>query len=353
MAPFGYHFVEWTGTGGFATTTDNPVTVTNVTADTTLTAHFEADVPVVYTVNYVTDDTAGATVSEATTQVVSGGDALPVLATAPGGYHFVNWTGTGGFATTTDNPVTVTNVTADTTLTAHFEADVPGMFTVTYTTDGTPGSSVSTDTQTVASGGSAAPVTATAPAGYHFVNWTGTPSFETTTANPVTVTNVTANMALTAHFAVNSNWVPVYRFFQLKTGSHFFTSNEAEMQKTLKLTKTYNFEGIAFQLNTTAPTMVTPLFRFFNTRTGVHFYTASTEERDDVKIKFPWFNFEGEGYKVISVAAHTPNDIPVYRFFNRRAATHFYTSNEAERQHTIDAHSKTFSYEGVGYYLAK
>jgi uncharacterized repeat protein (TIGR02543 family) len=73
--------------------------------------------------------------------------------------------------------------------------------TVHFDSDGTAGSSVSSMTQTVAQGGAALPVAAVAPAGYHFVNWTGTGSFETTTANPVTVSNVTAEMTITANFA--------------------------------------------------------------------------------------------------------------------------------------------------------
>jgi uncharacterized repeat protein (TIGR02543 family) len=80
--------------------------------------------------------------------------------------------------------------------------------TVHFTTDGTPGASVSSMTQTVANGGDAQPVMATVPAGYRFVNWTGTRSFEPTTANPVTVSNVTAEMTITANFAATRPAAP-------------------------------------------------------------------------------------------------------------------------------------------------
>jgi uncharacterized repeat protein (TIGR02543 family) len=71
---------------------------------------------------------------------------------------------------------------------------------------GTGGSITGTLNQTVPYGGSATAVTAVPAAGYHFVNWTGTGGFVTTTANPLTVTNVTAAMTITANFAIN---VPV------------------------------------------------------------------------------------------------------------------------------------------------
>ena len=60
----------------------------------------------------------------ATSQAVaSSGNATAVTAVPATGYHFVDWTGTGGFATTSSNPLTVTNVTAVQSITAHFAAD--------------------------------------------------------------------------------------------------------------------------------------------------------------------------------------------------------------------------------------
>ncbi len=62
-----------------------------------------------------------------------------------------------------------------------------------------PGGSISGATpQILAYGGSCSPVTATADARYHFVNWTGS---LTTANNPLTVENVMDNMDVTANFA--------------------------------------------------------------------------------------------------------------------------------------------------------
>jgi len=77
-----------------------------------------------FTVRYT--PTAGGSVEGSATQVVfHGANCSAVTATATAGYHFVNWSGTGGFVTTTTNPLTISNVTADATLTATFAPTAP------------------------------------------------------------------------------------------------------------------------------------------------------------------------------------------------------------------------------------
>ena len=36
-----------------------------------------------------------------------------------------------------------------------------------------------------------------------------------------------------------------------------------------------------------------PVVRFYNERTGTHFYTIDTAERDQVLRLYPWFDYEG------------------------------------------------------------
>ncbi len=71
-------------------------------------------------------------------------------------------------------------------------------YTVTFQA-GANGTIAPTAAHTVASGSSTSAVTATASSGYQFLNWTSPGGF-TSTANPLTVTNVTANMTITANF---------------------------------------------------------------------------------------------------------------------------------------------------------
>lgn len=87
-------------------------------------------------------------------------------------------------------------------LSATRAVEVTAPYTVTFATDGTPGATLTgTATQYVQPGDSATAVTANVPPAYHFVNWTGTGGFVTTTANPLTIAGVNASMAVTAHYA--------------------------------------------------------------------------------------------------------------------------------------------------------
>ena len=73
----------------------------------------------IYTVNFAAGN--GGSLTGITSQNIDhGGNGTAVEAVPNDGYNFVNWTGTGGFVTTTDNPLTVTNVTADMIITANF-----------------------------------------------------------------------------------------------------------------------------------------------------------------------------------------------------------------------------------------
>lgn len=82
-------------------------------------------------------------------------------------------------------------------------AIIPQSYTVAFVSGGH-GALTGSVSQTVISGGATFPVTAVPATGYHFVNWTGSGGFATTTANPLIVTNVTANGSVTANFAINT-----------------------------------------------------------------------------------------------------------------------------------------------------
>ena len=82
-----------------------------------------------YTVTFQTDGTPSATLTGTLSQTVTfGTDCTAVTANRPAGYHFVKWT-KGGVDYSFSNPLTVTNVTEDKTLTAHF-SNTPPVLTV-------------------------------------------------------------------------------------------------------------------------------------------------------------------------------------------------------------------------------
>ena len=185
----GYTFTGWSGPG-FPSTSTNPLMVSNVTANLTLTATFTQQT---FTVSFLAG-MGGNLTGSATQTVAYGGSATAVTAVPATGYTFSGWSGTG-FTSTSTNPLTVANVTANLTVTATFAV----LRTVTFLA-GANGTLTGATTQSVADGGNATAVTAVPNPGYALVSWTG-PGFPTTSSNPLTVTNVTADLTLTATFA--------------------------------------------------------------------------------------------------------------------------------------------------------
>ena len=161
-------------------------TFTNVTSPHTISVSFTS---VQYTLTY----TAGpnGSISGATPQTVDHGfDGSPVTAVPDAGYHFVDWSDSS-----TDNPRTDINVTSDISVIANFAINT---YTLTYTA-GANGSINGTTPQTVDHGSDGSPVTAVPDTGYHFVDWS-----DGSTDNPRTDTNVTADISVTANFAINT-----------------------------------------------------------------------------------------------------------------------------------------------------
>lgn len=141
----------------------------------------------------------------------------------------------------------------------------------------------------------------------------------------------------------------VYRFFNTNTGAHFFTMSIAERDHVKATYPFFTYEGTAFFAYPEADPTLSPVYRFFNKVTGTHFFTISSAEKDHVIATWPAiFNYEG-------IAWHASNTaqtgwVPVYRFFNTKIGTHFYTTSAAERDDVIATFS-WYSYEGIAYYV--
>ena len=163
--------------------------------------------PVQYTVSLTTADATMDTVSPAGVTTVNEGDNFTATATANSGYHFVAWM-SGTAQVSTNNPYTFA-VTANTSLTATFEADTQEVvyYTVAVNSaDETMGTVSSTATGSVAENTSIT-VTAQANEGFHFVNWTNQDDYTVSTTESYTFV-VTANITLTANFAADTTPQP-------------------------------------------------------------------------------------------------------------------------------------------------
>jgi hypothetical protein len=145
--------------------------------------------------------------------------------------------------------------------------------------------------------------------------------------------------------------VPVYRFYNMRTGTHFYTADPAEKAYLQAvLAATYRLDGVAYTVNTTNPVNDTPLWRFYNVRTGTHFYTADTSEKNRIQSTMAsTYRLDGPAYNVS--AAAPSGSTPVYRFYNMSTGTHFYTADPVEKSTLLSA-GGAFAFDGPAFYLA-
>lgn len=92
---------------------------------------------------------------------------------------------------------------------------------------------------------------------------------------------------------------PVYRFYNKITGTHFYTINAAEKDHVIATWPTiFNYEGVAWYASAASGADLVPVYRFFNTHTGTHFYTSSAAEKNHILASWDWFLLEGIAYYI-------------------------------------------------------
>lgn len=143
----------------------------------------------------------------------------------------------------------------------------------------------------------------------------------------------------------------VFRFLNRRTGAHFFTADPVERGIMIEmLSKVYRFEGVAYTIDNTVAANNVPLYRFYNKRTGTHLYTASEEEKNNVvSTMSSTYHLDGVAYMVSSYSAGAT---PIYRFYNVRKGTHFYTADEGEKASVIANLGAIYRYEGPAFYIS-
>jgi len=152
--------------------------------------------------------------------------------------------------------------------------------------------------------------------------------------------------------AAAANMQPVYRFYNRKNGSHFYTASGAECDTVVAtLWNTYSLDGVAYSIDTSNANNTSPLFRFYNKKLSSHFYTASTAERDNVISKLgATYSYDGPAYSISTTDAASA--MPVYRFYNLKNGDHFYTSSAAERDSVLATLGSTYRLEGTAFWVA-
>jgi hypothetical protein len=185
----GYYFVNWTQNG--TQVSANASYTFNATANRTLVANFALIGGTTRTITTVSSPLSGGTLIGG--GVVADGSSVTVVATANPGYAFSKWK-QGSTTVSTSASYTFT-ATADRTLTASFIQ----VYYVTATAAPSVGGTTEMDSTSYKLDENAR-ATATANAGYQFVNWTENGNV-VSTANPYNF-NVTGNRDLVANFSV-------------------------------------------------------------------------------------------------------------------------------------------------------
>ncbi|MRS12262.1 MAG: hypothetical protein EG823_04220 [Actinobacteria bacterium] len=148
---------------------------------------------------------------------------------------------------------------------------------------------------------------------------------------------------------------PVFRFYNAKAATHFYTASAAERDTVIATwPDVFTYEGIAFSALGDAPfppaePYRASLYRFFNMRNGSHFYTISAEEKASIEAKYPLvYRYEGVAFDV--VRPNTEYSLtPVYRFYNVKNGAHFYTASDVERASVMLLYPDTYRFEGIGF----
>lgn len=144
---------------------------------------------------------------------------------------------------------------------------------------------------------------------------------------------------------------PVYRFFNFTNNTHFFTPSLDERNLVMNAWgHIYQYEGVAYTTNPVNNAQ--PLYRFYNVRSRSHFYTADVTERDRVITTLGYiFTYDGPTYAVNP--SPVANSAPVYRFYNVRNGSHFYTADVTEKDRVITTLGYIYQYEGSAFWIGQ
>ncbi len=148
---------------------------------------------------------------------------------------------------------------------------------------------------------------------------------------------------------LNGSTIGIYRYFDGSNGTQFLTSSPNEMNAIGAQRPDMRFEGLAMAgiAPTAADPDASPVFRFFDTRNGTHFFTVDRGEATTIGATRPDLVAEQSGFSE-HVTAHG-GDVAVYRFFDTGAGTHFFTANDTERA-TLVSTRADLTYEGIAFY---
>ena len=179
---------------------------------------------------------------------------------------------------------------------------------------------------------------------------------DTITGVPVPGSNYGVGYAGNGYNYAGTNRVPVYCFYSSFKRDYFWTAFENEMNELLVSynsgTDDYQYQGISGYAEQNPTDQNVPVYRFWNKKTLDHFYTISETEKDQL---ISDFNSGKDNYEYEGVAWYVPqlSSIPVYRFFDVSNYNHVYISDAQTKESLSQAYlngTGSYRYEGVAWY---
>jgi photosystem II stability/assembly factor-like uncharacterized protein len=141
--------------------------------------------------------------------------------------------------------------------------------------------------------------------------------------------------------------VPVYRLFNARTGSHFFTASFAERTSVLANLADFADEGVAFYGLVDPSPLAVPVHRFYRPARGSHAYATTEAERGALAASGDAV-YEGVAYYVLAPPVQEPGALAVHRFVNTSTGGELFTMDEDEREEIVRA-LPLFAYRGVAF----
>lgn len=122
---------------------------------------------------------------------------------------------------------------------------------------------------------------------------------------------------------------PVFRFFDKDDGTHFFTSDTNERNTILATRSDLVQETNGFGAVTASSSNAVAVYRFFDSIHGTHFFTSDANEKASVQASRSDLIFESSA-TFYEKSVGNGGDNAVYRFFDTKLGTHFYTGDAKE-----------------------